>query len=54
MNKIYCSNCGQLIAGDAKFCTYCGVQQHGVEARFRAQDESRCQTLQVVVLLQVT
>ncbi len=39
MNKIYCSNCGQLIAGDAKFCTYCGVQQHGVEARFRVQDE---------------
>lgn len=39
MNKIYCSNCGQLIAGDAKFCTYCGVQQHGAEARFRAQDE---------------
>lgn len=39
MNKIYCSNCGQLIAGDAKFCTYCGVQQHGPEARFRAQDD---------------
>lgn len=38
MNKIYCSNCGQLIAGDAKFCTYCGVQQHGADARFRAQD----------------
>ena len=38
MNKLYCSNCGQLVSGDAKFCAYCGAQQHGVEARFRAQD----------------
>ncbi len=39
MNKIYCSNCGQLIDGKANFCTFCGVPQHGQEAGgFRAQD----------------
>jgi membrane protein YdbS with pleckstrin-like domain len=39
MNKIYCSNCGQLVAGAANFCTFCGAPQHGqAAAAFRARD----------------
>lgn len=38
MSQIYCSNCGKLIAGNANFCTFCGVPQHGKDAAaFRAQ-----------------
>jgi len=33
MNQIYCSNCGQLIPGNSNFCKFCGVPQHGPEAR---------------------
>ena len=33
MNQIYCSNCGQLIPHNSNFCRFCGVPQHGQEAR---------------------
>lgn len=33
MNRIYCSNCGKLIAEDSKFCRYCGASQHGPKSR---------------------
>lgn len=32
MNRIYCSNCGKLIAEGSKFCRYCGASQHGPKA----------------------
>lgn len=32
MNRIYCSNCGKLIAESSKFCRYCGASQHGPKA----------------------
>lgn len=38
MNQIYCSNCGQLIPGNSNFCKFCGVPQHGPDAKvYRAQ-----------------
>jgi putative membrane protein len=32
MDRIYCSNCGKLIAKTSKFCRYCGASQHGPKA----------------------
>lgn len=30
--RIYCSNCGKLIAESSKFCRYCGASQHGAKS----------------------
>lgn len=39
MNKIYCSNCGQLISKNSNYCFNCGAAQHGSEsAVYRAQN----------------
>jgi membrane protein YdbS with pleckstrin-like domain len=32
INRIYCSNCGKLIAESSKYCRYCGASQHGPKA----------------------
>lgn len=38
MNKIHCSNCGQLVNETANFCWSCGAAQHGEEsAMYRAK-----------------
>lgn len=32
MSKIYCSNCGKLIAANSKYCWNCGAAQHGFDS----------------------